>query len=615
MCSSALRFLTLSAAVLAYAAPDHASTPAGSASALRDESALTVPCSPAGAAFCWLNPLPQGSTLTGVWAAREDDAWAVGAPGTLLHWDGRALTPVTAPTSAPLRSVWGSAGDDVWAAGDAVAHFDGRAWSNASAPASAWSSVHGSSPDDVWLVGAAGAAAHFDGTSWTRVETGVADDLAAVAVVSPIEAYAAAAHGGAVLRWDGSSWSVATRLAVRSLLALFAPGPGDVWAAGEPLDGNPSAGAARTSLAHLSQGAWTSVTVPGLENAIFTAVHASSAAGLWVAAMNGSGAGRAAHLDGSGWHVEELPSPALAPRSVQVVGGSVLTVGDGGQAFARGASGWAPLHHGTPGYLQSATFTSAGDAWFGAVLPDFSEAKPEARLLHLRRDALETVPVGIADVVYGVWANGPDDVWAGTLTNGFLHYDGKAWTSRVGGYAGLVDGVWASGPDDVWGAAGSYAVHFDGATVTRHPLPGGGARRIFGLSPRDVWAVGGTGVVQHWDGAAWSAVAIAGTALAVWGSASDDVWLVGEGGLALHWDGHAMTPVASGTNASLWAVRGGSRSDVWVAGAEGTLLHFDGTSFARVESGTSNTLGAIAAGPGGELYVAGDFGTILSKAN
>ena len=594
----------------AASVPASTSSTASTGAGVASSSGLT-PCAPgAGAAFCWLNPTPQGNPLVGLWGARADDAWIVGPVGSLLHWDGRALVAVSIPTAAPLRAVWGSASDDVWAVGDAVLHYDGRGWSAAAgAPTASWNAVHGSGPGDVWLAGAGGAAAHFDGARWVPVMTPGAEDLSAVAVVGPAEAYLATARGGTVLRWDGAALTVSGQLEARVLSGLFAAGPGDVWAAGEARDLNAAAGARGTSLAHLEAGAWTTITVPGLETAAFSAVHGLSPSEVWVAGADGAGHGRVAHLDASGWHVEVLP--ALPLRAVRALPDVVLVAGDGGQLFARGASGWLAAHHGPAGYLQAASFAASGEGWFGALLPDYAALQPEAKLLRLAEGAVDPVPLGVADVVYGVWANGPDDVWAGTLANGFLHFDGKRWVARVGGYSGLVDGIWASGPDDVWGVAGSVAVHFDGQTTTIHGLPAGGARRVFGLSPRDVWAVGGKDVAHHWDGTRWSAVAVPGLALAVWGSAADGAWLVGEGGLALRWNGGAFAKLETGTTATLWAVRGTGTGEVWAAGGDGTALRFDGRAFSKVETGTRNTLAAIAVSPTGELFLAGDYGTIL----
>jgi hypothetical protein len=570
-------------------------------------------CDPApGSAFCWLNPLPQGSTLAGLWASSATDAWAVGPRGAMVRWDSGALTLVPVPTSAPLRAIWGSAPDDVWAAGDAVLHFDGRTWTAAEAPEGSWTALHGLSRGEVWMVGAGGAAARFDGTAWRAVATGSAEDLAAVAVAAPGEVWVATARGGTLHSLDGAAFQPAGRIALRTTLALLAAG-GDVWAAGEPEPAPPRA-PAQAALFHLTGGAWAPMPVAGLEGSALSALS-GSAGDLWAAGVDASGHGLTVHLAAGAEAIELLPSPALRVHALQAVPGGALATGEGGQVFVRGPGGWAAVHRSAAsGYLQSATVAPSGTAWFAAILPDFSGARPETQVLRVTAGKVEAVPVGVADPVYGIFALADDDVWAGSLRNGFLHFDGQAWSSRAGGFAGLVDGVWASGPGDVWGISGDAALRWDGAAVTRLPFPRGSARRIFGLSPRDVWAVGAAGVVHHWDGAAWTTLDVPGLVLAVWASAADDVWMVGEAGLALRWDGNGFARVETGTAAALRAVGGASRGEPWAAGDGGAVLRLEAGSFVPVASGTSNALAAVAAAPGGRVYVAGDQGTILLKA-
>ena len=69
--------------------------------------------------WCWSNPLPQGNTLISVWGTASTDVWAVGASGTILHWDGSAWSGFPSGTTNVLYGVWGSASTDVWAVGQA----------------------------------------------------------------------------------------------------------------------------------------------------------------------------------------------------------------------------------------------------------------------------------------------------------------------------------------------------------------------------------------------------------------------------------------------------------------------------------------------------------------
>src|SRR5262245_15879041 len=42
--------------------------------------------------WSWQSPQPQGNTLNALWVPSETEAWAVGAFGTALRWDGSAWT-------------------------------------------------------------------------------------------------------------------------------------------------------------------------------------------------------------------------------------------------------------------------------------------------------------------------------------------------------------------------------------------------------------------------------------------------------------------------------------------------------------------------------------------
>jgi len=73
------------------------------------------------------------STLSGVWAVSDTEAWAVGARGLIIHNVGATFgwQVVEVPTHEHLYAVAGSSSSDVWAVGDkgVVLHYDGTMWS------------------------------------------------------------------------------------------------------------------------------------------------------------------------------------------------------------------------------------------------------------------------------------------------------------------------------------------------------------------------------------------------------------------------------------------------------------------------------------------------------
>jgi hypothetical protein len=64
--------------------------------------------------------------------------------------------------------------------------------------------LHGLQADDVWAVGASGAALHFDGTAWTKVSSGTTRTLRAVWAASSKDVWLVG-DSGAVLRWNGAT--------------------------------------------------------------------------------------------------------------------------------------------------------------------------------------------------------------------------------------------------------------------------------------------------------------------------------------------------------------------------------------------------------------------------
>ncbi|MFP2908871.1 hypothetical protein ACLESD_28235 [Pyxidicoccus sp. 3LFB2] len=126
--------------------------------------------------------------LFSVWGSSATDVWAVGAGGTIIHWDGKAWTPFSSPTHRDLRAVSGSGPTDVIAVGgkegDAlptIIHWDGKVWSPAK-----WS------PD-----------AREDGPEWGHTR-GTPRVLLGVHIFGPGKAVAVG-HGTRV-ELNGSEW-------------------------------------------------------------------------------------------------------------------------------------------------------------------------------------------------------------------------------------------------------------------------------------------------------------------------------------------------------------------------------------------------------------------------
>lgn len=103
------------------------------------------------------------NALRGVWAAADDDVWAVGASGTIRHYRGDARfweVVDDVPAKFTFNAVWGTSSADVWAVGDAgvVLHYDGSRWSRIKVAGQGvlrpnLYSVWSPSPGHVWIGG------------------------------------------------------------------------------------------------------------------------------------------------------------------------------------------------------------------------------------------------------------------------------------------------------------------------------------------------------------------------------------------------------------------------------------------------------------------------------
>lgn len=173
--------------------------------------------------------------LHGVWTADASSrVWVVGEAGVIHAFDRASATfsSFDSGTTEPLRSLWGAADDDIWAVGDhgTLLHWDGTTWSPLnSGVSSTLSSVFGRSADDVWVVGGGGVKLHFDGITWQRFGSGVTGDLTSLHVVDAQTAFAVGAD--TLLAYDGSTWTERDT-PVGEARAVAGTGVSDLWVAG-----------------------------------------------------------------------------------------------------------------------------------------------------------------------------------------------------------------------------------------------------------------------------------------------------------------------------------------------------------------------------------------------
>lgn len=146
------------------------------------------------------------ATLRGVYGVTSEDVYAVGAAGTMLHFDGAAWSPFPSPSDTSLFAVTITADGGLFVVGDdgLRARFAGTAW-EAVTEQSWYLGVWGASETDVFAVGAGGDVSHYDGVSWEAMPNPAGMPLFDVWGTSARDVYAVG-FDGIIIHYDGNQW-------------------------------------------------------------------------------------------------------------------------------------------------------------------------------------------------------------------------------------------------------------------------------------------------------------------------------------------------------------------------------------------------------------------------
>ncbi len=190
----------------------------------------------------------------------QDNGWAVGADGLIIHWNGNnwEVSKPGAGSGGPyfydLYSVAFSEANNGWAAGGIkseggcqflIYHWDGSTWAEISLP-EAWKllgCVHDMavlSSTDVWITGTnnnlqgteKGVIIHWDGSNWTMISVLSSYNIYSLSALSSDNIWAITADG-IILNWDGVKWNEKTQLDSANI--IYARTSDDVFAVGDKI--------------------------------------------------------------------------------------------------------------------------------------------------------------------------------------------------------------------------------------------------------------------------------------------------------------------------------------------------------------------------------------------
>ncbi len=156
---------------------------------------------------------PTTASLQAVSSSGAGSAFAVGANGTIVGYNGSSWSNMTSPTTTSLRAVWAHTPTDVFAVGwgATLLHFDGGTWTTMPAPALVYdvNGVWGTAANDVFAVGSGGKILHYNGRAWRKMDSPTTDALYSVGGNGPADVFASGANG-VVLHFDGLGWGKTT---------------------------------------------------------------------------------------------------------------------------------------------------------------------------------------------------------------------------------------------------------------------------------------------------------------------------------------------------------------------------------------------------------------------
>jgi len=191
----------------------------------------------------WVQALPSGTV------------YLAGGRATVLVWRGGSFERMSPPGLArdTIFGVWAAADDDVYAVGSAagrngfVWHHDGRGWSelplpaalprNADADVPGFFKVWGASPDDVWVVGDGGVVLRGNSRDgFATVPTGSDERLFTVHGAAGQVVMVGGSGNGLALQADGERLMPVTPPGASLLQGVHVSASGGVWTVG--LGGN-----------------------------------------------------------------------------------------------------------------------------------------------------------------------------------------------------------------------------------------------------------------------------------------------------------------------------------------------------------------------------------------
>ena len=160
---------------------------------------------------------------------------AVGKGGVIIHFDGTSWSVQTSTTTLDLNGISFLDTVTAWAVGKSgvVLSYNGTDWSQSFTASKDLYDVYFLETGNGWASGKGGLVIHYDGSSWTTLETGTTKDLSSIWFTDPDNGWAIG-KGGFVIQYAGGVWTpYPITLTTKDLYTLYFTDASNGWAVGK----------------------------------------------------------------------------------------------------------------------------------------------------------------------------------------------------------------------------------------------------------------------------------------------------------------------------------------------------------------------------------------------
>jgi hypothetical protein len=302
---------------------------------------------------------------------------------------------------------------------------------------------------------------------------------------------------GAIVHYDGASWSPMTSGTPNDLTGIWGNGGSDVFVVGYP-----------SVVLHYDGSLWSTVaSIPDTEYGGLACVWGTSPSDVFAAGYEGGQNGVILHYDGTAWLVQWTAGVSLGVSEIRGVWG-IASTNDFvvGESSANNAAPFPPI-------VSGLVLDNKNGSW------------------------TEMNNTGSLGPLNAVWGTSQSDVFAvGWIPNStgnpggnlIMHYDGLLWSNMPvpTDDTAFVAGIWGASSSDAFAVGadyeGGFVFRYDGSSWSTATNAASGLYGIWGSSAADVFAVGrdnDAGVILHYDGSSWTTTTagLSNSLNAVWG--------------------------------------------------------------------------------------------------